>query len=184
MRIERRRRLHGPSGKELARRRKAAGLTQVQLAEKAGIERHAVQYWEYLPGIDPQGYAVQRMARVLGWDLPDSRHDTRADEVIPEWAAEADAKAEAECFAMWEAAHAKAAKRRARALAKRRVLCGARIRKGTPCRNRSEPGKQRCKFHGGKSTGARTPEGIERIRQAQKHRWARWRGAKKETGSV
>jgi hypothetical protein len=24
----------------------------------------------------------------------------------------------------------------------------------------------RCKFHGGKSTGARTPEGLERIRRA------------------
>jgi hypothetical protein len=28
-------------------------------------------------------------------------------------------------------------------------------------------GKRRCRLHGGKSTGPRTPEGLERIRQAR-----------------
>ncbi|MGY1408362.1 HGGxSTG domain-containing protein [Luteimonas sp. A611] len=41
-----------------------------------------------------------------------------------------------------------------------RVRCGAkRHRDGKPCRAMSEPGKKRCRFHGGKSTGPRTPEG-------------------------
>nr|WP_129632798.1 HGGxSTG domain-containing protein [Tropicimonas sp. IMCC6043] len=40
--------------------------------------------------------------------------------------------------------------------AKRRVQCGAKTRKGTPCRAMSEPGKRRCRFHGGMSTGAKT----------------------------
>lgn len=41
-----------------------------------------------------------------------------------------------------------------------RVRCGARRhRDGEPCRALSEPGKKRCRFHGGRSTGPRTPEG-------------------------
>lgn len=66
----------------------------------------------------------------------------------------------------------KEAQRRARL----RVTCGAKTtRRGTPCRNKSEPGKRRCKFHGGKSTGPKTPEGRARIAEAQRKRWARWR---------
>ncbi|OOY26786.1 hypothetical protein BMI90_16410 [Thioclava sp. L04-15] len=56
--------------------------------------------------------------------------------------------------------------------AKRRVRCGAKTRKGHPCKVLSLPGKRRCKFHGGLSTGPKTPEGIERIREAQRRRWA------------
>ncbi|MBB1061859.1 HGGxSTG domain-containing protein [Marilutibacter spongiae] len=40
-----------------------------------------------------------------------------------------------------------------------RRFCGARTRKGHPCRAKAEPGKRRCKWHGGRSTGPRTPEG-------------------------
>lgn len=44
--------------------------------------------------------------------------------------------------------------------ASRRVICGARRhRDGQPCRAKCEPGKRRCKWHGGCSTGPRTPEG-------------------------
>lgn len=44
--------------------------------------------------------------------------------------------------------------------ASRRVICGARRhRDGQPCRAKSEPGKRRCKWHGGCSTGPRTVEG-------------------------
>jgi len=54
-----------------------------------------------------------------------------------------------------------------------RVICGTKARKGGQCRNKSEPGKRRCKFHGGKSTGAKTPEGLARIAEAQRRCWAR-----------
>lgn len=51
---------------------------------------------------------------------------------------------------------------RAREAAKR-VVCGARRhRDGQPCRAKSEPGKRRCKWHGGCSTGPRTAEGKAR----------------------
>ena len=44
-----------------------------------------------------------------------------------------------------------------------RVTCGAkRHRDGQPCQGKSEPGKKRCRFHGGRSTGPRTPDGKAR----------------------
>ncbi len=47
-----------------------------------------------------------------------------------------------------------------------RVVCGAkRHRDGQPCQAKSEPGKRRCRFHGGRSTGPRTPEGKARVAQ-------------------
>src|SRR5680860_422131 len=56
---------------------------------------------------------------------------------------------------------------------KERPCCGA----GTPCLLRVEPGKRRCRCHGGLSTGLRTPEGKARIAEAQRKRWAKWRAA-------
>lgn len=44
--------------------------------------------------------------------------------------------------------------------------CGAKTRTGTPCQCRPVEGKRRCKFHGGLSTGARSTEGRERLREA------------------
>ena len=44
--------------------------------------------------------------------------------------------------------------------------CGAKTRAGTPCRAAAMP-NGRCRMHGGKSTGPRTPEGIQRIRASR-----------------
>jgi hypothetical protein len=51
-----------------------------------------------------------------------------------------------------------------------RVPCGARRRRdGLPCQALSVPGKRRCRWHGGASTGPRTDEGrarsLENLRQ-------------------
>ena len=46
--------------------------------------------------------------------------------------------------------------------------CGARTRRDTPCRQPAMP-NGRCKMHGGKSSGPRTPEGLERSR------WSTWK---------
>jgi hypothetical protein len=43
--------------------------------------------------------------------------------------------------------------------------CGARARPGHPC-GHPAMSNGKCRYHGGKSTGARTPEGKERARQA------------------
>lgn len=58
---------------------------------------------------------------------------------------------------------------------KDRPCCGARTRKGTACLVRVEPGKRRCRFHGGLSTGPKTEEGKARIAAAQRRRWTEWR---------
>ncbi len=45
------------------------------------------------------------------------------------------------------------------------ALCGAKTRNGVPCQNWGMT-NGRCRMHGGESTRASTPEGLERIRQA------------------
>jgi hypothetical protein len=52
-----------------------------------------------------------------------------------------------------------------------RPLCGAHNRQGNPCSVRVEPGKRRCRFHGGLSTGPKTSAGRARIAEAQRRRW-------------
>jgi hypothetical protein len=48
----------------------------------------------------------------------------------------------------------------------RALLCGAKTRRnGTPCRGWGMP-NGRCWLHGGKSTGPKTPEGLERSRKS------------------
>ena len=45
--------------------------------------------------------------------------------------------------------------------------CGARTRSGCPCRAPAIRGRQRCRMHGGASTGPRTAAGLERLRAAR-----------------
>jgi len=59
--------------------------------------------------------------------------------------------------------------------ANNRKQCGAkRHRDGQPCEARPEPGKRRCRFHGGRSTGPLTDAGKHRslanLTQYQPHR--------------
>ena len=44
----------------------------------------------------------------------------------------------------------------------RALRCGARTRRGTPCKRIDLYASSRCSLHGGKSTGPRTPEGKAR----------------------
>ncbi|WP_298360596.1 HGGxSTG domain-containing protein [uncultured Litoreibacter sp.] len=48
-------------------------------------------------------------------------------------------------------------------------------RVGRPCKSRVLLKSGRCKNHGGKSTGPRTPEGRKRVAEAQRKRWAAYR---------
>ena len=183
------------TGAELAAARKAAGLSQTALAAKAGIGRHAVSYWECKPRIDPTTWAVLRMAEAepqIKALFQACRTNTRAREkglnlkrILPGYSAP-NARARDGSYrhsAMDDLLEATIAQelsrlkeREALRLARRRVVCGAKTtRKGTPCKNKSEPGRRRCKFHGGMSTGPKTPEGRERIAEALRKRWAKWR---------
>ncbi len=160
------------TGAELAAIRKAAGLSQSELAQRAGCGRHAVSYWECKPELDRRAWAVERITKALGLSAFSEALRARAA-----WAESLKAEQRARDAAI-AAKLAKWQRARAEAAAKRRVRCGAKTRNGTPCRAKSVPGKRRCKFHGGMSTGARTTEGIKRIREAQRRRWARWRATR------
>jgi len=56
-----------------------------------------------------------------------------------------------------------------------RPACGAKTKTGAPCDVPVVPGKRRCRMHGGLSTGPKSEEGRERIREAQRKRWKRSR---------
>ncbi|WP_428982687.1 HGGxSTG domain-containing protein [Roseinatronobacter domitianus] len=58
-----------------------------------------------------------------------------------------------------------------------RPQCSARARSGSLCKNKVIPGKRRCKFHGGLSTGPQTKAGKDKIAAAQRLRWERFRQA-------
>lgn len=157
------------TGAELRAHRKAAGLSQVDLAQRAEIRRHAVSYWECRAEVDLRGWAVRRMLKALGvvllpvYRTPNARAGG--------WGLSQDA-AQARLDALAEADLNRLREREAQRAERLRVQCGAKTRKGTACRNMSEPGRRRCKFHGGRSTGPRTPEGRARVGEAQRRRWA------------
>ncbi len=46
------------------------------------------------------------------------------------------------------------------------VRCLAKTRRGTKCQSAAYKHNGRCRLHGGLSTGARTPEGLQRISEA------------------
>ena len=46
------------------------------------------------------------------------------------------------------------------------VRCLAKTRRGTKCQSAAYKHNGRCALHGGLSTGARTPEGLQRISEA------------------
>ncbi|MCW3781381.1 helix-turn-helix domain-containing protein [Defluviimonas salinarum] len=149
------------SGKALAAKRMAAGLSQRELARRAAIDHRAVQYWENSTALDLYGYAVKRMVDALGWRIS-PHHYARARYGV---------LSDGEEAALFLDIIRAMPKRLAMALVAPRVKCGAKTRKGTPCRALSEPGRRRCRFHGGLSTGPRTKEGRNRIGAAQRLRW-------------
>ncbi len=58
-----------------------------------------------------------------------------------------------------------------RSLPKRaRKKCGAKCRTGKPCKAPVVHGRNRCRMHGGLSTGPRTWEGIMRIVESNRRR--------------
>ena len=51
------------------------------------------------------------------------------------------------------------------------IRCLAKTRRGTKCQSAAYKHNGRCRLHRGLSTGARTPEGLQRISEAnRKHR--------------
>lgn len=155
------------TGAELRQARHAAGLSRRVLAALAGLHPDAVRYWERKPRLDLCGYAVVAMLTALGLDDL-SRRNLHASNRFT-------ASRHGESLGATNARDGLLPRRGISSVHNR---CGARTRKGTPCRAKALPGKTRCKFHGGASTGPRTAEGRARIAEAQRKRWAAWRAAK------
>jgi transcriptional regulator with XRE-family HTH domain len=155
------------TGAELRAARKAAKISQADLAKRVGVSRDTVQYWEAKHQIGRFSVG-ERMVLALGLQI-NLPPNARTGGWSLSWREQADAQFEV----LFLAYLARNKKRQAQRLARLRVICGAKTRKGGTCCNKSEPGKQRCKFHGGKSTGPKTPEGRARIAKAQIQRWAK-----------
>lgn len=125
---------------ELKAMRKAAGWTQRELAERAGVHVQTVKYWER------EQFTVGRMPNLFA----------AAFEA-------AEARNAAFFLSVQEGKTSDGAQ------------CGARTRQDTRCRQKPAPGKCRCRFHGGRSTGPKTEEGRETIARAQRRRWVSWK---------
>ncbi|WP_372615239.1 HGGxSTG domain-containing protein [Aquicoccus sp.] len=152
------------------------GLGQRVLARRAGVTHKAVGYWEAKPDLDLHGYAIKRIMAALGLaggEFSDYYTRARGRVLHPDG-----------MFHLLTAFAPGMSRRLCKRIAYRRVTCGATTRKGTPCRAKSEPGRTRCKFHGGRSTGPRTEEGRARIAAAQRRRWERWRNARTPDASA
>lgn len=161
------------TGYELRAIRMSRGLSRPALAELAGVHPDTVRYWERKERVDVYGYAPVRMLgamkvkarhmrKMVSWTnhnegiyapvrarVARSRHGVLvAINTIPPQEMQAEpAFAAEEC-------------------------CGAKTRKGLPCKAKPLQGKCRCKLHGGLSTGPRTFEGRTIIAEAQRRRWA------------
>lgn len=152
------------TGDDLKSKRLAKGWSQRELARRSGLHHGAVQYWERQPILDVRGYAVLRMHEALGWR--NLVRESRARHgVLPN-------EEETDRFV---SALVGLSKPLAGRLVDHLVRCGAKTRQGMPCRAQSEPGRRRCRLHGGLSTGPKTRQGRARVAEAQKRRWQRWR---------
>uniref|UniRef100_UPI0035690FAD HGGxSTG domain-containing protein n=1 Tax=Roseovarius sp. TaxID=1486281 RepID=UPI0035690FAD len=139
------------TGAELRAIRERERLSRPALAELAGLHPDSLKYWESKITIDLHGHAPQKMLKALGAGHHLVNRDFNAGDFC----------------ALTRA--------RGGVLGKAGILsgpkaCGAVTRKGTICRAMAINGKGRCKFHGGMSTGPRTPEGRKRIADAQRRR--------------
>ncbi|MCR9140134.1 MAG: helix-turn-helix domain-containing protein [Alphaproteobacteria bacterium] len=156
------------TGDELRALRKAAGYSRPALASKCSLHADTIKYWEKKPVVDLRGYAVGKLLEALGpVGLPqdnggESESRERRAFLSDRVFCAPDTRARGGVLG-----------NKSRSIAWRgKLICGAKTRKGTPCQAKALPGKKRCKYHGGMSTGPKTADGRERIARAQRRRWA------------
>lgn len=150
------------TGEELRKLRTNRQMSRRSLALACGIHPDTVRYWEYKQDFDLRGYALSRMLDALGEHvaLQEPRVSMMPHPFFGGFLTPTRARNGVLHSTYNVCAHGK---------------CGAKTRRGTPCRARAIRGKRRCKFHGGLSTGPKTLEGRDRIAAAQRQRWATWR---------
>ncbi|MEY8801666.1 HGGxSTG domain-containing protein [Leisingera sp. XS_AS12] len=146
------------TGEELKQHRQRLGLSRPALAALAGLHPSSVKYWERKGRERIRGHAPSRLFLVMGCEVSNLvPHAPEPRDNFPTPTRARNGVLDTPDFQV-------ASKR-----------CGARTRKGAACRARPIPGKRRCRFHGGLSTGPKTSEGRDRIAQAQQKRWAIYR---------
>ncbi len=154
----------GPSFRDAGHLRKcieAASWSCAETARQSGLERSTVFYWLRAEG-QLSGYAPQKLRAALrsaGVDCgptiyPQERQPAKPDPLL----------------ALDRLFGERLAKDQARLDAKA-ATCGAVRSSGKPCPAKPVPGKSRCKFHGGMSTGPKTEAGRKRLSEAMKARW-------------
>ncbi len=147
------------TGDELKNERLAQGLSRLALAALCNLLPDTVRYWERVPSLDANGHAVKLMVHALGLGpLSDPVLGNNCTATRARYGVLLDGMAQVPPL-----------------IPRSLLQCGAKTRRGTPCRCRPVPGKRRCKFHGGMSTGPKTEAGKQRISIAQKHRWQDYR---------
>ncbi|WP_425537349.1 HGGxSTG domain-containing protein [Phaeobacter gallaeciensis] len=150
------------TGDELKQHRLHLGLSRPALAALAGLHPSSVKYWERKGEARIRGHAPSRLLLAMGLEVP--KRPQIFQRLGRGWDNFA-TTTRARGGVLGSAADQSFSKQ-----------CGARTRKGTACRSRPIPGKRRCRFHGGLSSGPKTQAGRNRIAEAQRKRWALCRG--------
>lgn len=159
------------TGKELAALRRRANISQSMLASQVGVSRQTISYWENRPVLDGRAVSIARIAEVF--DITDRPRLLNSRPGM--------GFVHLRLTGLISQAHlrtlftAKVTRKAIQTQMLRRSCC-AMTRRGVACRLKSEPGKARCRLHGGLSTGPKTVEGRARIAAAQRKRWAQRRG--------
>ena len=172
------------SGRQLRAARVLAGLTQAQLAQQAGFHERACRYWEAQgddpPTSTPSSLAIPQQyarVRVMGLrfrtEMPANMEFVSVTTVVRcprtgRACPEVTCRDRHCCRKMLERGLSHTGLPLKRIF---RPRCCAKTRAGAPCIMRVVPGKRRCRFHGGLSTGPRTVQGKARIAEAQRRRW-------------
>lgn len=145
------------TGNQLKHARIALNLSRRMLGILTGLHPDTIRYWEQKPFVDTLGYAPRLIINALGLQMPEPplTRRSRPHSMFVNFATPAPCARHGEL-----------------------ERCGAKTRKGTLCQCKPMPNKRRCKYHGGASTGSKTPEGRQRQSEAQHRRWARWRASR------
>ena len=128
------------TGEELKALRRAKGLSRPELAFLCGLHPDSVKYWEYKTQVNTWGHAPALILKALGRKNiveQNSRFSLRQTGEISD--------------TLTRARHG--VSHLVREI--ENELCGAKTRRGSPCRCKPVPSKRRCKLHGGLSTGPR-----------------------------
>ena len=170
------------SGEQITEARVRLGWSKADLARAAGLDRKAVAWWErkatiagvtQSPGVEKIAIALRRAGiRFPEPPAPEPEPANLGDDMLIRRVV-LRPRHEPKLVRRLNLALAVEPSRRTQSPDWRvvhGVKCGARTRKGVPCKRPAYP-NGRCRNHGGLSTGPRTAEGRARAIEALRRRW-------------